>query len=453
MLLRSILLFLFTSVALAAEPALLNGNARVVFVGDSITGQGGGWLGTGYVFKIEEALRAVYPDSKPNLVPLGGSGMGIGSWLSTLKDEARQKHDLDVKGVEIAASLAKPADVLVIMLGMNDVLAPYVNETDASLDQWLANYREVVSILRTRLNPKVIGIATISPQTEDPQTPKNRVMARMNQRLATLAEELHARLLPSNATYWETLAQGRKTQPDFSLAGDRIHPGGAGHIAIAMAMLSGLGEDKASAWLSEERLAKAMSGLKPGPVPTPPPPWLVVGGLMLRGWQESPAATDLEPNLIDRAIDQNEPFWKTPAHEGGEPLHWNTFQSTINLTDGANQGSVDFAGITFGQNFEAGYAARWIHSDTPRHLKLELKTNGVGSVIHLTAWMNGQRLYSDLITKEPKRMASRDVELKAGWNVLVFKSCHRTWQWQQSLRLSEADGSEPQALEYRAMAP
>jgi hypothetical protein len=114
---------------------------------------------------------------------------------------------------------------------------------------------------------------------------------------------------------------------------------------------------------------------------------------------------------------------------------------------------VDFAGITFFQNFEAGYGARWVRSDTARRLLLNLRTSGVGSAIHLTAWVNGQRLYSDLIHKEPKRQASREVELRAGWNVLVFKSCHRTWQWQQTLNLTEPDGSLPQGLEYRASAP
>ena len=114
---------------------------------------------------------------------------------------------------------------------------------------------------------------------------------------------------------------------------------------------------------------------------------------------------------------------------------------------------MDSACITFGHNFEAGYGARWIRTDTARRLKLELKSSGIGSVIHLTVWLNGQRLYSDLITREPKREASREVELRPGWNALVFKSCHRTWQWQQSVALTELDGSQPRGLEYRAAAP
>jgi len=441
---------LFSAAAIAADSASLDGNARVVFIGDSITGQGGGWLDTGYVFKVREALTAAYPDAKPDLVPLGGSGMGVGAWLNLAKNDDKQRHDLDVKGIEVAAVLAKPADVMIVMLGMNDVLAPYVNETDESLDQWLANYRELITTLSARLKPKVIGLATVTPQTEDSETPKNRVMARMNERITKLATSLKARLIPTNAMYWDTLNQARRTQPDFSLAGDRIHPGPTGHVVIARAMLSGLGDEKAAEWLKTERLDKTLANLKPGLAPTAPPPWLVASGIILRGWQEKPTDADLAPNPIDLAIERGEDFTQAPAKADGAPLVWRPFQSTINLTDGTNPGSVDFAGICFGQNFEAGYGAGWIRSDKPRKLKLDLKTSGVGSVIHLTVWLNGQRLYSNLITQEPKRQTSREVELNPGWNVLVFKSCHRTWQWQQTLNLTELDGGEAEGLEYRA---
>lgn len=448
----------------AAEPACRQGNARIVFVGDSITGQGGGWQKAGYVFQIRDALQAVYPDSRPDLIPLGGSGMGINAWLSLAKSpDAQQRRELDVKGVEVAAGLSQPADVLVIMLGMNDVLAPYVNETDESLDQWIKQYREVVGLLTARLKPNVIAFATITPQTEDRETPKNRVMARMNQRVADLAQELNARVLPTNATYWDVLAQARQAQAGFTLAGDKIHPNPTGHVVMAMAMLRGLGEDQAANWLRDERLAKTLAGLTKiakSPVPasaTPasatPPPWLVASGLVLHGWNERPSAADLAPNPIDLAIESGEDFTKAPAKTGGMPLAWRPFQSSINLTDGANPGSVDFAGITFGQNFEAGYGARWIRTDAARRLMLELKTSGVGAGLHLTVWLNGQRLYADVLTAEPKKQTTREVELKPGWNLLIFKSCHRTWQWQQSINLTERDGSVPQGLEYRTTRP
>ena len=90
-----------------------------------------------------------------------------------------------MKGVPVKASLDKPADGLVIMLGMNDVLAPYVADTPESLDRWTANYRELIVNLKARLQPKVVGLATVTMNTEDPASPKNVMIGKMNERSQT----------------------------------------------------------------------------------------------------------------------------------------------------------------------------------------------------------------------------------------------------------------------------
>ena len=437
----------------SAEPLSRAGGGRIIFVGDSITGQGGGWQNAGFVFQMRDALGATDPDPTPELVPLGGSGMGVGAWLGLLNQPDKQSRYLDVKGVEVGTSLSKPADVLVVMLGMNDLLAPYVQDSDESLDQWKADYRKVLDALEKRLHPKITALATITPQTEDPGTPKNQVEARMNERIRALANERKALLLPTHATYWEVLKEARQRQSTFTLAGDRIHPNQAGHIAVAMAMLKGLGEDPAAAWLREARWKPILDGLTPVAAPPQPPPWLVTSGLILKGWQEAPATEDLVPNPIDLAIQRGEDFTQAPSHEGGSPLSWRPFQSGIHLTDGTNPDSVDFAGITFGRNFEAGYGARWIRCETSQPVKLAMKASGVGSVSHLTVWLNGVAVYTGMLTSEPKRQATRDTMLRAGWNVLVFKSCHRTWQWQQSISVTRPDGTPPAELEIRGEPP
>ena len=173
---------------------------------------------------------------------------------------------------------------------------------------------------------------------------------------------------------------------------------------------------------------------------------------IVAGRAKEPSDADLAPNPIDLAIERCEDFTKAAAKEGGAPPVWRTFQSSINLTDGANPGSVDFSGIAFFQNFKAGYRARWVRCDTARRLLLNLRTSGVGSAIHLTAWVNGQHLYCDLIHKEPKRQAYREVELRVGWNLLVFKSCHRTWQWQRTIKPDAPYSVLPEELDYRASA-
>ena len=119
----------------AAGPHAGLATARVVFCGDSITGQGGGWLGAGYCFQMEWALKQRHPDATPKLVALGGSGMGVGNWIGVEKNSRTTEARLDVKEIGVKANLDQPADVLVVMLGMNDVLAPYIGGTDADLDK------------------------------------------------------------------------------------------------------------------------------------------------------------------------------------------------------------------------------------------------------------------------------------------------------------------------------
>ena len=73
------------------------------------------------------------------------------------------------------------------MLGMNDVLAPALDGEPEGFDKWIARYTELIESIRARSHPRVIALATISPCTEDPESPKNLAIAEMNRRLSGLA--------------------------------------------------------------------------------------------------------------------------------------------------------------------------------------------------------------------------------------------------------------------------
>ena len=193
---------------------------RVVFVGDSITGQGGGWINTGFVFQIEKALEKTYPDLQRELISLGGSGSGVRAWLNHEEKSRNEERYLDIKKFELKENLGKPSNILVIMLGMNDVLAPYVGDDEDSLNKWQADYLSLITALRARINPKTIALATISMDTEDPESPKNQLINRMNQLIRDIANEHHFLLLPVNASVWATLKLGRKINPRFHVTND-----------------------------------------------------------------------------------------------------------------------------------------------------------------------------------------------------------------------------------------
>jgi lysophospholipase L1-like esterase len=239
-----------------AKPALELGNARIVLVGDSITGLSRN-ASEGFAHQMDWALTQVNSNCKPNIIALGGSGQGVNSWSAVERRSRTEEFFLDVKGIPVKATLDQHADVLIIMLGMNDVLAPYVSDEPESLLKWTDTYRALIQSLQARLSPEVIALATPTLCTEDVHSPKNWMMDRLCERVSMLATEMHLLVLPTNTMMRETLAEGRRIKPDFHVTYDYVHPNEAGHCAIAMAMLHGLGNEEAARRVREVRLAKA----------------------------------------------------------------------------------------------------------------------------------------------------------------------------------------------------
>lgn len=228
-------------------------NLRIVLVGDSITGLSRN-SSNGFANVMDKAFQATAPDRTVEIVALGGSGQSVSSWLSIEERSQTKKTTLDVKNIDAHEALAKPADVLVVMLGMNDVLAPYVGDSEASLDRWIANYQKLVERLRARVQPKVLGLAGITPYTEDPQSPENQLIDRMNAKVNLLAQQLGGRYFDTSGEAKKALKKGRSLDPKFHVtSGDFVHPSESGHLAIASAMLTGMGESKARQWLDEEK--------------------------------------------------------------------------------------------------------------------------------------------------------------------------------------------------------
>jgi lysophospholipase L1-like esterase len=209
---------------------------------------------------MDWALQQAYPGCHPNIVALGGSGAGVQAWLYNEKRSRTEHFPLDVKGLDVKTELDQPADVLVIMLGMNDVLAPYVVDEPASWAKWKADYRELVTSLQSRLKPKVTALATVTLCTEDTRhSPKNAIMDKLNQRVEELARGMRIMSLPTNQSMQFVLMRGRESSPDFHVTHDYVHPNEAGHLAIACGMLRGLGEDRACQELEIKKLGPILA--------------------------------------------------------------------------------------------------------------------------------------------------------------------------------------------------
>jgi lysophospholipase L1-like esterase len=249
----------WTALPATAQPARLAGAAqsdppapivknsdRIVFIGDSITGQGAKGGPGGWPALIAEGLRLVRPDVQATWIALGGSGSTIGAWLNFEKKSRTESVVLDVKDVEVGKTLDAGTEVLVVMLGMNDILAPSLKNDPADFDAWAVRYGELIEALRARSHPRVVALATITPCTEEPASPKNQAMAELNAEIAKLAQEKKLLVLPTGEASYEIQVLGRAYQPYFHVTRDFVHPNPAGHLAIAVGMLRGLGEARAA---------------------------------------------------------------------------------------------------------------------------------------------------------------------------------------------------------------
>ncbi len=235
--------------------SVVRNNDRIVFIGDSITGQGAKGGKGAWIAMIGEGLSLARPELKTTLVGLGGSGSTVGAWLGFEKRSRTEPLALDVKETDVGKTLDAGADLIVVMLGMNDVLSPSLKNDSADFDAWIARYAELIEAIRARSHPRVVALATVTPCTEDPGSPKNQVMDQLNRRIVSLARESHFIVLPTSETSYEVQTLGRAFQPHFHVTGDFVHPNSAGHMAIAAGMLRGLGEKSGAEKLMAQHAA------------------------------------------------------------------------------------------------------------------------------------------------------------------------------------------------------
>jgi hypothetical protein len=212
------------------------------------------------------------------------------------------------------------------MLGMNDLLAPYISEQEKDMDTWTGHYKELITALRDRVKHRVMALASISMCSENPESPKNKVRTVMNARLAGLAKAESCIILPVGEEMLSALQEGRKLKPDFHVTYDFVHPNKAGHLSIAMGMLKGLGENDSASKLADKYLPgirKEAAGENP-----------------VLSWQLIPTNTDSlsgKKNFILR-------YWycEYPDRKGNEvpnvkiivPENWTATPALINAFDG-----------------------------------------------------------------------------------------------------------------------
>lgn len=234
--------------------SLIKANDRIIFIGDSITFQGSAHNAGAWVSLFRNTLKKAHPLYKLDVLGLGGCGQTVGSWSNVEKKCRTNSIKWRPDNYDLGKEIDKKADVFIIMLGMNDVLGPRVRDNEKSLAKWKETYREFIKNLRKRVQPRVFGLATPTPCTEVPTSPKNIVMDKLVVIMKELAKEENCVIIPTRQEAWEILEKARETDPDARITVDYVHPSHIGHIAIAAGMLRGLGEEKAAEELIREKM-------------------------------------------------------------------------------------------------------------------------------------------------------------------------------------------------------
>ncbi|HSI85434.1 MAG: GDSL-type esterase/lipase family protein [Candidatus Methylacidiphilales bacterium] len=514
---------------------LLHRQDRIVFIGDSITGQGAN-VQDGWRHLIQKGLTLVSMENQQKLISLGGSGQTVGSWVNVEMRSRDTQQFLDVKDVDVKAELDQPADVVVFMLGMNDALLPSMADTDEAADKWIETYSELIRSVRSRCNPRVVAIATPTLCTEDTDTPKNLFLNRLSDKIEELAKKEGYYALQTRLFMEDVLNTGRTYRPDFHVTTDYVHPNFAGHYAIAAGILRSLGEKSAQKALLKEYEAQIYGKEKPPlsytaarwpntpapeaeptnvpvynmkqvyfvklwtpgsnanankqltmegpsgwqvqrqgtpgtrtdirdsanynligipdrlvtefPVKLPPyetkiriqAPWLI-GVAQNPGphWVEGkldPAKAAAQPS--DTEFSDGKGFGTKPAMNG-RPVKWFSYIASSYWDGNNSPGSIDMAAVTFYQTFYTAYGVRWLYSDVDRPVEVLTSPLGFVNNNYLTLWVNGEKLCAGVQLKKGDKVTTT---LKKGWNSMVFRSDHSTWQWAFALDIRGLNGDE-----------
>ncbi|HEY3281748.1 MAG TPA: SGNH/GDSL hydrolase family protein [Armatimonadota bacterium] len=216
---------------------------RVVFLGDSITEQ------RLYTTFLETYLLTRFPNWKLRFRNAGWGGDT--SWLQTRGIPPEQALDRDVL-------FFKPT-VVTIDFSMND--AGYGAFRQDLYDRHVNGMRDIVRWLkRGGVRPVVLTTSADENQKTGPILSNyNLVLERFAEGDRQVAKEANAAFADQLHPFFNAIDLIRSTDPKARVSGDAIHPGPAGHLLMADAVLKALNAPRlvSSATLSVDSKARA----------------------------------------------------------------------------------------------------------------------------------------------------------------------------------------------------
>ena len=490
----------------ADEGQCLKDGDNIVLNGDSITQMSVGKPWGFYHLLTNAAAQSVENGGpKVNFLPLGYSGFQVKSWSNMERKSVtndvwtwHKRPRLNIRTV-----LDGKVDIIVIFLGMNDILQPSMRDTDEGRAKWLADYKTFVNNLRERCHPRRFVLATITPLTADPFSPKNIVRRQLNEMLAEYAADAKDVVCCEYGEAMEVLIEQFKCHDHSVLPiPDFVHPRKNGHCEMALRLMHAalpnlfaplechpnrefdFPRKKLNCWLTLSRVSRAaddeqiygIDGIQlfravgeDGCDDVKPPEQPEVRLELPKGWTAD-CPSQLNDGFFrfrvrgkpDRAVNPvtvvvsfrgkelaretvNIPApWKL-SEDGGE---WKVYTATEDYTGGAKPGSIDPYQCFFGWQTNTLKAARRVWSEKERDVKAVLSHQGFSETLDLTVAFDGKTVWTDKLNRNGRNHVEKTLHLKKGWNALEITCVHHNWQRQFAFDLKPLAGDDLSNLKY-----
>ncbi len=209
----------------AADPFYLKNGDTVVFYGDSITDQ------RLYTTYTEAYAVTRFPKLKLRFVHSGWGGDRVEGGGGGPID-LRLNRDV----------ITYHPTVVTVMLGMND--GRYRPYDEPVFNQFASGYKHLIDAVKAALPGVRMTVIDPSPYDDVTRAPLfaggyNAVLIRYGDYLKQLATQEHADFADLNTSVVDALKKAYATDPELAarLIPDRVHPGPAGHLLMAEALL------------------------------------------------------------------------------------------------------------------------------------------------------------------------------------------------------------------------
>ncbi len=207
------------------ESFYLKDGDRVVFYGDSITEQ------RLYTTFVETYVLTRFPRLRASFVHSGVGGDRVtGGWAGEI--DVRLNRDV----------FAYKPTVMTIMLGMND--GSYRAFDEAIFNTYKTGYRNILESVKTRFPEIKITLIQPSPYDDVTRPPEfeggyNSVLVRYGLFVKEMADREKQTVADLNTPLVAALVKAKAADAELAkkIIEDRVHPGPAGHLLMAAALL------------------------------------------------------------------------------------------------------------------------------------------------------------------------------------------------------------------------